>query len=219
MNEMNLSTKSIEKVREKINKCAENLLNYEKNGDFEQLKDAYFTLNQGLLILRNYCIFLPQNIHKNEFLCPENMQIRALKNNIIRFDFIPISNFRTTKKRGGKEVSKTYECIEFDYKNSIRNFVIDKKIKPSKQKMCLCIFNIVSEDVNPAVIPDTDNRQYQGFINLVKIYFLKDDNFSNLSILADTVRLGNKNKTIAYLVPQEQFAADYSFIYNDLQHL
>lgn len=206
----------IENIQKSINNSLKDVSDYDNTQDIYYLKNAYLHLNNSLLMLRNYCIDKLQNINKTNFKIPENITITQLNQDVIRFDFAPIINFRVLKKYEKEDKNILKDAVQNNYKDTIRTYITHNQIHIKKEKMCLCIFNIASKNSKDSAIPDTDNRHYQDFINLIKTFFLRDDNFKNLSIYLDTVKTGNADKTIAYLLPADCLEKYFSFLNEDI---
>ena len=89
------------------------------------------------------------------------------------------------------------------------NYEIDKK------KKVLFIINLTNKKFT-SFIPDTDNRNYTGLINVFKQFFVPDDSPNYLSFYIDTLTTNREPCTVCYLCSFDNILENIPIIQNDL---
>lgn len=210
----NTQLKLIEKFTKNTNKLLQNLnklnsfipyrmfsLDYKK-----ALEQCVFDSEKLALDIRDFSLNNIKEANLKEKIMGESEKIAGVSvskitQNIVKFTLPPLLNYRL------KTNNKTYDVDLYSniLTNKIKHFVMESGYRPCYSKCVLAVFNIVANDINKTSIPDTDNRKYGNLVNVIKQFFIPDDTFEFLSLYTDTIQRGIENKTIAFLIPFENY--------------
>lgn len=132
-------------------------------------------------------------VKEKNFLSKLNKNVTVrLENNILILQLFPlIKNIS----------SKTKEYISRLVSDAIKSYFLDHE-KPDFTDNCVIVIH--SKYASPALIRDNDSVEVSTIINVLKAYFLPDDDGMRLSIYR-IGSLSNRHETEVYLMKQEDF--------------
>lgn len=221
MKERNQIKNELKKVEELFEKTVGENTNKDLFKDCLSLNYASETLAKHI---RDYSIqkFSVSSGEQNEFVTQSKsnfINCSFIQNNILKFNFVPLLNYRLIEKKDGKTISKSFNYFNDLAVQNLRNFVVKTEYKINENKKILLIFNIVNSEIPNNKIPDTDNREYQSFVNIIKSLLIPDDSSEYLSLYLDTLKRPVKSCTVAYLVDEKEIIKAIPIIKKDLDSL
>lgn len=176
-------------------------------------KQTFETKNQGertkyeaVCAVKNFNI---DSYNKQQICCQE------LANRIIKLQLPELLNSRNIKNETNKHSVSMIKKINNSLYKVCRDFILSSSYRINKKKKVLFIINLTNEN-STSFIPDTDNRNYTGLINVFKQFFVPDDSPNYLSFYMDTVVTNREPCTVCYLCTYEKILEDIPIIQNDL---
>ncbi len=140
---------------------------------------------------------------------------RQLKTyNITIITMPPLENIRQKSEKQMCGNKLLYDTLS----EKLRRKFISRQLKTYKTKVVLAIFNVVSDENMEFQIPDTDNRNYHPIINIVKEFFISDDNYNNVSLYLDTIKLNTISKTVMFIIPIEKINTSCNSVVTMIQN-
>lgn len=211
----------------KLQKKCNNILTVAEDINDSKTLEKYIKLNRDAeklaLNIRKYTILKTSEntqADKNfsKILCGENFKYKVLSNNLIRFDFPPLLNFRLIENKTKKGLNAQGNYFSECAQNKLKNIFFEQSNLLKNEKKIMLIFNVVSSDIPDNFIPDTDNREIRDITNILKSFFLTDDSFQYLSYYLDTIKLHTESKTIVFLSSEEEILSNIKEIKKELEN-
>ena len=168
------------------------------------LKKATIMSAKSTMLLRQSCndMIIDKNL-KNELYCRleqiTNLDFQLLDNGIIMLQLPAIVNTRLLEDNR-KDAFVNF--LNDTFYRKIKTFILENNIKKFDKKICIHIINIIKTGTPKTWIPDIDNREYKNIVNLIKQFFVQVDTSEFISLYIDS-EFGDSNKTIVYLVPDD----------------
>lgn len=140
---------------------------------------------------------------------------QKLANEIIKLQLPELLNSRNIKNETNKKSVSMIKKINNSLYKVCRDFVLSSGYKTDKKKKVLFIINLTNKKFT-SFIPDTDNRNYTGLINVFKQFFVPDDSPNYLSFYIDTLTTNREPCTVCYLCSYDNILENIPIIQNDL---
>ncbi|MGN0004995.1 MAG: hypothetical protein ACI37Z_03310 [Candidatus Gastranaerophilaceae bacterium] len=173
---------------------------------FETKNQVKRTKYEAVCTIENFNI---DSYNEQQICCQE------LANRIIKLQLPELLNSRNAKNEANKHSVSMIKKINNSLYEVCRDFMLSSNYKISKKKKVLFIINLTNENFT-SFIPDTDNRNYTGLINVFKQFFVPDDSPNYLSFYMDTIITNSKPCTVCYLCTYENILENIPIIQNDL---
>lgn len=192
------------------------------NSGISYLKTAGYIAEDLALSIRNQIIlqeqYLNNKTNSNTFNNHPSYLSDFFKaeqfDNITIITMPPLENIR---QKSEKQMCGN-QLIYGTLSEKLRQKFVKKQFKTYKTKVMLAIFNIVSEENLEYQIPDTDNRNYHPVVNIIKEFFVSDDNYNNVSLYLDTIKLNTISKTVMFIIPIEKINTSCNSVVTMIQN-
>lgn len=204
--------KDFENLKSDLEKLSEisvnNSANFKATWDFIfdcflNFEDAYFVFRSSvsdlLLAMNSKKSCVPDRLKEN-FFKHLHCKIERINEGIIKIKMPPLLHKKVFQKIKIEdsyiENYYTHQLIIEDLKLCIEQFMQENSLEPYEEKCVMIVLNVCSK----AVIPDTDNHEYQQLVNTISSTFCRDDSPDYLSFYADSVH-GKEDKTVVFIAP------------------
>lgn len=192
------------------------------NSGISYLKTAGYIAEDLTLSIRNQIILQEQdsnnkinsNTFNNHFSYLSDFFKVEQFDNITIITMPPLENIRQKSEKQMCGNKLLYDTLS----EKLRRKFISRQLKTYKTKVVLAIFNVVSDENMEFQIPDTDNRNYHPIINIVKEFFISDDNYNNVSLYLDTIKLNTISKTVMFIIPIEKINTSCNSVVTMIQN-